>query len=219
MSFETFAIVALSALLAAGAAATFATLRRGRSLAAEAQRQLDDGHFQQALEAAETEPGADRDVRLTAAVAAKHLLDLPRARRLLEALLAREPADGEAWLELGLVAAYQGRLEEAARAFERAAATRSDLLESLTLHRAWLAGLAGDASAATRLFSEIEVPLETKLRQDLGEGDPSFAEWFLHAGLLWRGAGDTARSDWALAAARRAAPESRLIADRSDRRD
>jgi tetratricopeptide (TPR) repeat protein len=211
MLFDTLAIVNVAVLLAVVAIAVFVILRRGRATATEAQRQLDAGHFEKVLETAGD--GADRDVRLAASLAAKHLLDLPRARGLLEALVAADAGDGEAWLELGLVDAYAGRFDDARRAFERVGASRSDLLEPLTLHRAWLALLEGDDAAARRLFSEIDVPLETKLRLDLGEGDPTFAEWFLQAGLLWCAEGDRARADWALGAARRAAPESRLIAE------
>jgi len=42
-------------------------------------------------------------------------------------------------------------------------------------------------------LAEVEIPLETKLRTDLGTGDPIFAEWFLQAGLLWRQRGDLER--------------------------
>lgn len=208
--FETFALVVLSALAGAGAVALFLALRKGRTSTLAAQRELDAGRYREVLAAARTEYG-DRDAVLAAAVAAKHLLDFEAARRSLESLVADDPDDGEAWLELGLVAAYDGRLEDAAEAFDRVTASRSDLLESLTLHRAWLASLGGDRRAAERLFDEVEIPLETKLTTDLGEGDPAFSEWFLHAGLLWRLRGDEERAAWALKAARRAAPESRLI--------
>lgn len=177
-----------------------------------AAARLDAGDFEEAIELG-TAPGADRDRMLTAAVAAKHLERFDQARRLLEAILVPSPDDGEAWLELGLVETHSGNLEAASRAFDRVASSRSDLLESLTLHRAFLALRRGEPDAARRLFEEIEMPFENKLRRDIGPGDPVFAEWFLQAGLLWRQRGDTERADWALAAARRAAPRSRLIED------
>lgn len=191
----------------------FLILKRGGSSRSTAH--LDAGRFRSALAAAAEGGPIDRDEILTAAVAAKHLLDLDRAAAFLRRLLADDPRDGEAWLELGLVAGYDGRLDDAEAAFDRVAESRSDLLESLTLHRAWLAAEQGDSSRAERLMSEVEIPLETKLRNDLGTGDPTFAEWFLQAGLLWRWRGDLERADWALSAARRAAPESLLIAERS----
>jgi hypothetical protein len=125
-------------------------------------------------------------------------------------LVAADPRDGEAWLEAGLAAAYAGDAPAAERAFERAAALRADLLESITLHRAWLALRQGDRRAARARFEEVEASLESKLRGDLGPGDPLFAEWFLHAGALWEAAGDAGRAAWALDAARAAAPASRL---------
>src|ERR671915_257091 len=64
------------------------------------------------------------------------------------AALAADPEEGEAWLEAGLVAAYSGDHDGAERAFARAAALRSDLLESITLHRAWSALARGDRRAA-----------------------------------------------------------------------
>ena len=221
MPFETFAVIALSALLAAAAVALAMTLRRGRTGAASAQRRLDEGRYREVLDTevlgtgkrdiGERDAERDRDVLFARAVAAKHLGELGLASETLARLVAEDPGDGEAWLETGLVAAYDGRLDDADDAFARVEASRSDLLESLTLHRAWLAALRGDAARASRLFSEIEVPLETKLRQDIGEGEAAFAEWFLHAGLLWRQRGDEARADWALGAARAAAPRSRLV--------
>lgn len=208
---ETLAIIALSALLTAGAIALFVILQKGRSGTMTAQRHLDAGRYESAIEAAEAVGQFDRDALLAGAVAAKHLLDLEAARGLLHRLVRDDAADGEAWLELGLVAGYDGRFNDSAEAFDRVEPSRSDLLESLTLHRAWLSSLRGDELGAERLFGEIEVPLETKLRTDLGVGDPVFAEWFLQAGLLWRQRGDSERAHWALAAARHAAPGSRLI--------
>src|SRR5262249_1105544 len=154
-------------------------------------------------------PRPERDELYVAAVAAKHLLELDRARELLGRLLAADPEDGEAWLENGLVAAYSGDPATAREAFAKAAALRSDLAESLTLHRAWLALREGDKETARRLFDEVEAPLETKLRTDLGGGEPLFAEWFLEAASLWEAAGDSLRARWARKAGREAAPESR----------
>lgn len=172
---------------------------------------LDAGDFEAAMEMGGG--GLDRDRQLAAAVAAKHLERFDEARRVLGEILSAAPGDGEAWLELGLVETYAGRFDAAQQAFDRVEPQRADLLESLTLHRAWLALRRGDLDAARRHFEEVDVPLENKLRQDLGPGDPAFAEWFLQAGLLWRQLGDATRAEWALEAARRAAPRSRLIAD------
>lgn len=207
MAFETLLFWLVGAVLAVGALGLFAVLRH--TPASGAADLLDRGEFAAALAAARTGPGATRGDLRAAAVAAKHLLELDRAAALLDRLLRADPADGEAWLERGLVAAYAGDLERARDAFARAEALRSDLAESLTLHRAWAALRAGDTGAARRLFEEVEASLETKLRGDLG-GDPLFAEWFLHAAALWRAAGDAERAGWAEAAGRAAAPQSRL---------
>ena len=64
---------------------------------------------------------------------------LERARALLDRILARDPGDGEAWLEAVWPRRYAGDLAAAERAFAEGGPLRSDLLESLTLHRAWLA--------------------------------------------------------------------------------
>ncbi|MFY9820352.1 MAG: hypothetical protein WAM82_03165, partial [Thermoanaerobaculia bacterium] len=123
---------------------------------------------------------------------------------------------GEAWLERGLTAAWAGgfdNFDKAEAAFQKAGALRSDLLESLTLHRAWLALRRGDRQGARRLFSEIEAPLENKLRSDLGSGEPLFAEWFLQAADLWADAGDDERAAWARAEGKASAPESCLGID------
>ena len=210
--FEALTFIGLSVLLGAGAVTLFLILRQGGSSRSAAH--LDAGRFRSALSAAEAGGSVDRDEILTAAVAAKHLLDLASAATFLRRLVADDPRDGEAWLELGLVAGYEGRHDDAEEAFDRVAESRSDLLESLTLHRAWLAAERGDFERAERLLSDVEIPLETKLRTDLGTGDPTFAEWFLQAGLLWRRRGDLERAEWALSAARHAAPESLLIAER-----
>ncbi len=70
--------------------------------------------------------------------------------------------------------------------------------------------LAGNEALSGRLFAEVEASLETKLRVDLGGGDPMFADWFLHAGWLWRSRGQEEKAAWALSVARASAPESAL---------
>jgi tetratricopeptide (TPR) repeat protein len=207
-SFESLLLGLLLAGLAVGSFLLWSGLKRsGTSAALE---ELGRGHFRAALAAARTAgPRPERDELYAAAVAAKHLLELDRARELLGRLLTFDPEDGEAWLESGLVAAYSGDPAAAREAFAKAAALRSDLAESLTLHRAWLALREGDPETARRLFDEVEAPLETKLKTDLGEGEPLFAEWFLQAASLWEAEGDAERADWARKAGRAAAPESR----------
>jgi hypothetical protein len=207
-SFEGLLLLLFLALLAAGALGLWATLRQ--PAASDALQALGEGRFSAVLEAARTDARASRDELYAAAVAARHLLDLDRSRALLERLLARDAGDGEAWLESGLAAAYAGDPAAAERAFARAEPLRSDLLESLTLHRAWLALRRGDPLSAQRLFGEVEAPLENKLRSDLGSGEPLFAEWFLQAAALWRAAGDAERADWARREGLASAPESRL---------
>lgn len=207
-SFAGLMLLLLLVLLAAGALGLWTVLRQPPPSAA--LQALGQGRFTAALAAARTDARASRDDLYTSAVAAKHLLALERARAGLDRILARDPTDGEAWLESGLVAAYAGDLAAADRAFARVEALRSDLLESLTLHRAWLALRRGDGETARRLFSEIEAPLENKLRSDLGSGEPLFAEWFLHAAALWRAAGEAERAAWALREGQASAPESRL---------
>lgn len=203
--FEALLLIALVAGAALGAGALYAALaRRPPSPAGEA---LAAGDFSTARSVAS---GAERSEILAGAIAAKHLLDLDTAEARLAALLETDPGDGEAWLERGLVAAYGGRWEDAVRALDRAVATRSDLLEPVTLHRAWIALASGDPERARRLFEDVEAPLETKLRTDIGGGDPLFAEWFLQASRLWRSAGDTDRAEWAWQEGIEAAPESQL---------
>ncbi len=206
--FDTLFVILLAALLAAGALALLASLRSGSPSAAVAE--LGNGRFAAALERARTDPRAPRDDLYAAAVAAKHLRLWERADELAGRILAGDPGDGEAWLERGSTAAYAGRAAAAASAFAQAIAHRSDLAESITLHRAWLALSQGDYAAARRLFEEVEAPLESKLRSDLGQGDPLFAEWFLLAAALWSAVGDAERAAWAAAAGRAAAPESQL---------
>lgn len=199
----------LLGLLAAGASvALFLVLRRTR--VSPAMAALGRGHFAEALAAARTGPGAGREELWAAAVAAKHLLCLDQSRALLSRILTSDPGDGEAGLESGLAAAYAGDLDTAEREILAAAAQRSDLTESITLHRAWVALRRGDRPAARRLFDEVEASLETKLRSDLGSGEPLFAEWFLHAAALWAAFGDAERAAWAAGAGRASAPESRL---------
>lgn len=207
-SFEGILLVLLLVLLAGGALGLWATLKRGP--ASPAQTALGRGDFTAALAAARTDARAGRDELYAAAVAAKHLLKLDRARALLDRILAGDPGDGEAWLEAGLVAAYAGDFEGAERAFSRVGSSRSDLLESLTLHRAWVALRRGDLRAARRLFDEVEAPLENKLRGDLGAGEPLFSEWFLQASSLWAALGDDSRAGWAYDQGRASAPGSRL---------
>ena len=210
MSFETLLVILLLVLLAAGSLGLWATLRQPSGSAA--LQALGKGHFAAALDAARTDARAGRDELYAGAVAAKHLLELDRARVLLDRILARDPSDGEAWMERGLVAAYAGDLDSADRAFAKVEPLRSDLLESLTLHRAWLALRRGDPRAAHRLFAEVDAPLENKLRSDLGGGEPLFAEWFLQAAALWRAFGDEEKAEWARREGQASAPESRLAA-------
>jgi tetratricopeptide (TPR) repeat protein len=210
-SLEGFTAAVLGLLTAGAALALFALLRRTRVSPALAA--LGQGHFDAALDAARTGLGSPRDDLWAAAVAAKHLLRLDEARGLIDRLLAADPGDGEARLESGLIAAYAGDFPAAERELLAAAGQRSDLTESITLHRAWLAlrrGDPGDRSRARRLFDEVVAPLETKLRSDLGSGEPLFAEWFLQAAALWEAFGDPERAAWAAAAGRASAPESRL---------
>lgn len=207
-SLEGFTAVVLGLLAAGGAIALFLLLRRTRVSTAIAI--LGRGHFAEVLAAAQTGPGASRDDLWAAAVAAKHLLRFAEARTFIDRVLAADPRDGEARLESGLIAAYSGDLAVAERDLSAAAAQRSDLTESITLHRAWVALKAGDRSRIRRLFDEVEAPLETKLRSDLGSGEPLFAEWFLQAAALWTSFSDTEKAAWAAAAGRASAPESLL---------
>lgn len=200
-------IVVLSAggLAAVGLVLFFILRPRPAGLASQA---LARGDF-----AGATAAGREAESRaelLAAAIGAKHTLDYDLAIELVDRLLAADRNDGEAWLERGSAAAYRGATDVAEEAFSRVGASRSDLLEPLTLHRAWLALDSGDQAAARRLFEEVEAPLENKLRLDLGAGDPPFAEWFLQAAALWRAAGDRRRADWAERQGRAAAAGSRL---------
>lgn len=207
-SFETILIAALLLGAVLGGLGLFAALRRAPG--SPAIQAVGRGDFEAALAAARTGRGAGRDELFAAAVAAKHRLRLDEARKLLGRVLAADPSDGEAWLESGLAAAYAGDLAEAERALGEAAARRSDLAESITLHRAWLELRKGDLRNARHLFDDVETSLENKLRTDLGSGEPLFAEWFLQAAELWAALGDTERAEWALREGRASAPGSRL---------
>ena len=169
------------------------------------------GDFSRALASADVSPGAERDELFAAALAAKHELDLDAAEALLARILEGDPSDGEAWMERGLVAAYRGDHPRADEHLATAERYRSDLLESISLHRAWTSLRAGDLERARRGFEEISAPLESKLRHDLGPGDPLFAEWFFQAADLWEESGARDKGAWARREARRSAPSSKLV--------
>lgn len=207
-SFETLIFIGIFALLVVTGLATLVALRSSGSSAAVGA--FEAGRFAEAVELASDPSGAPRESLLAGARAARHLLDLEGASVLLDKLLREDVDDGEAWVEKGLVAAYGRDLAGARDCFQKAVSLRSDLLESTTLHRAWLELVLGDPPLARRLFDEVEATISTKLDTDLGPGDPEFAEWFLHAGWLWRSRGARARAAAAIDAARSAAPESRL---------
>jgi tetratricopeptide (TPR) repeat protein len=210
-SFEGLLAVLILAAVVVSSIALVSVLRRtGSNPASEA---LERGDFEAALAAARTGRGASRDELFAAAVAARHLLRFDEARRLLGRILAADPTDGEAWLESGLAAGYSGGagdLDKAAQDLGRAAAIRSDLAESITLHRAWIELRKGDLREARHLFDEVETSLENKLRTDLGGGEPLFAEWFLQASQLWAALGDSERAAWAWEEGRKSAGGSRL---------
>jgi tetratricopeptide (TPR) repeat protein len=200
---QVWLLVLLGVVVASGAVVALAVLRHApRSRAAEL---LGRGAFEEARRTSGAEPAE----RLAVATAARHLLDLDTAARLLDEALAEDPDDGEALLERALVEAYADRPARAERLLLRAAAARADLAESITLHRAWLELRQGRGRQARRLFEEVDASLESKLRADLS-GDPLFAEWFLQAALLWSAAGDEQRASWAWREGLAAAPESRL---------
>ncbi|HWN42926.1 MAG TPA: hypothetical protein VNW71_11950 [Thermoanaerobaculia bacterium] len=208
LSFEDLLTVLIIAGVAAGALALFAVLRR--TPVSPAVQAVGRGDFEAALAGARTGANAGRDELLAAAVAAKHLLRLEEARALLARILARDPSDGEAWLEAGLAAGYAGDWPAAERALAEAVARRSDLAESITLHRAWVELKKKDVRKARRLFDEVETSLENKLRTDLGGGEPLFAEWFLQAAELWAAFGDEERANWAREEGLRSSIGSRL---------
>ncbi len=169
------------------------------------------GDFSRALAEAEVGPEAERDALLAAVVAAKHMLELETAEDLAGRIVASDETDGEAWMERGLIAAYRGDHASAEEYLANAERSRSDLFESISLHRAWSELRSGDAERARRRFEEIAAPLESKLRTDLGPGDPLFAEWFFQAADLWDACGASDKSEWARREARRSAPDSPLI--------
>ena len=68
----------------------------------------------------------------------------------------------------------------------------------------------GDTGRARLLFEEVEIPLETKLRTDIGAGEPLFLEWFLQSAALWRATGKSAKAEWAEDQIRGTSAESRL---------
>jgi len=185
----------------------FVALRQGKP--EPSSEALSLGHFHDTLTLADTSGNAERGSLYNAAVAAKHLLDWQTAERLLRRILS-EDEDGEAWLELGLVLTYQGSYTEAMRSFDRAETFRADLSESLNLHRAFVEMRRGESGRARTLFEEIEIPLETKLRIDMGSGEPLFLEWFLQSAALWRAAGKIEKAEWATAQVRSTPGESRL---------
>ena len=205
-SFEGLLTFLIIAAIVVSGLVLFAVLRRAP--VSPAVQALGRGDFEAALASARTKAG--RDELFAAAVAAKHLLRLEESRALLARILARDPADGEAWLESGLAAAYAGDWPAAERALTEAAARRSDLAESITLHRAGIELRKGEVRQARHLFDEVETSLENKLRTDLGGGEPLFAEWFLQAAELWAALGDEERANWARAEGRRSAIGSRL---------
>jgi tetratricopeptide (TPR) repeat protein len=172
-----------------------------------AQQAVGEGRFEEAADLAQND---DENSLLAAAVGAKHLLRWADAEEKLKLVLAGDADHGEALLELALVNLYRGDLDQVEALLRRAESRRADLLESIQLHRALLALLEGDDARARARFEEVEAPLETKLRIDVGEGEPAFAEWFLHAALLWRCAGRDKKASWAWQAALRSAPGSRL---------
>lgn len=169
------------------------------------------GDFSSALESADTGADAERDELMAAAFAAKHMMELGRARELIDRVLSDDPADGEAWLERGLVEAYGGDHDGALESLEEAGRHRADLLESIALHRAWVELRAGDEAAARHRFEEVAAPLRSKFESDLGPGDPLFAEWFFQAADLWEAAGERELGKWARGEARKAAPQSLLV--------
>jgi tetratricopeptide (TPR) repeat protein len=201
---QLWLLALLGLVLASAMVIALAVLRHApRSRAAE---YLGRGAFAEALRSGRSRPEA----WLAAAIAARHLLEFETASELLDRALPEDAHDGEALVERGLVEAYAGRHDQAVAFLKRAAASRADLTESITLHRAWLELRRGRTREARHRFEEIEASLESKLRADLA-GDPLFAEWFLHAALLWRAAGDEERASWAWREGLAAAPESRLF--------
>lgn len=193
MSFEGVLYISTFAAVALAGFVLLVALRGRREPAAQA---LGEGRFREALDTTDVSAGAERDSLYTGAVAAKHLLEWDRAEHLLRRIL-EDDDDGEAWLELGLVETYRENYERALDCFVRAEQLRGDLLESLTLHRAFVELRRDNAERGQSLFEEIEVQLETKLRTDMGGGEPLFVEWFLQSAALWQSTGKRSRADWA----------------------
>ncbi|MEE2778522.1 MAG: hypothetical protein VYE73_17375 [Acidobacteriota bacterium] len=205
-TFEILLIVVLAIVAGVGALGLYVALRgETPSAALEA---LGRGEYREALSVV----GDDTrdDAMLAAATAARHCLEWEEARTRLRRVLEGDPRHGEAMIELALVHLYQNEMERADRLFVDALGWRSDLLESITLHRAVTAILGGDPQRGRELFEEVEATLETKLRLDVGEGEPAFAEWFLHSAVVWDALGRRSQAEWAWQAGRDAAPQSRL---------
>lgn len=169
------------------------------------------GDFSEALTSADTGADAERDELMATAFAAKHMMELDRARGLVDRVLADDRADGEAWIERGLIQAYGDDHSGALESLEEAGRHRADLLESIALHRAWVELRAGDHAASRRRFEEVSAPLRSKFESDMGPGDPLFAEWFFQAADLWDARGEHELGKWSRSEARKAAPQSRLI--------
>ncbi len=206
---ETLLVILLVGTAAFGALAlVFALGRQTQGPAATALSQGDFAAARNAVALGSRDPCHEE--QLAAAIAAKHLLALDEARQRLAGLLAADPDDAVAALELGLVAAYD-RDYLAAEQYFALASRRPDLAEALTLHRAWCDLDQGRRRQALTRFEEIEAALESKLRTDLGEGDPEFSEWFLQAGSLWNAIQETDKARWAAEAGARAAPKSLLL--------
>ena len=212
MSFEGLLSFALLGLLILGSLALFIALRPGLARLGPVDptaAALGRGDFRAVLQTADTSSGAERDSLYAAAVAAKHLLEWEPAKVFLQRIL-KSDNDGEAWLELGLVQTYEGSYEEARRSFEQVESTRSDLLESLTLHRAFLDLCRCETARAQAQFEEIEAALETKLRTDMGASEPLFCEWFLQSAALWHAMGQETKAECFRELALRTCGESRL---------
>ena len=203
--FEALLMIFLIVVLAIGSGALYAAL--ARRPASRAVSALAEGDFEAVLEEAATDSRPDA---IATAIAAKHLLNFDRAEELLARLVDEDAGDGEAWLERGLVAAYATRWKDAEKAFATVVSLRSDLLEPVTLHRAWAALAQGDNRRARKLFEDVEAPIESKLRIDIGGGDPLFAEWFWQASRLWASTGAAEAAEWAWKEGCDAAPTSQL---------
>lgn len=206
---ELLSVGVVSAVLLLGLAILVLILKQAPRSAAGTL--VGRGDFSRALAVADVSAGAERDELFAAALAAKHELDLDAAEALLARILSSDPGDGEAWMERGLVAAYRDDPSRADEHLATAVRYRADLLESISLHRAWVSLRAGDPARARRGFEELSAPLESKLRHDLGPGDPLFAEWFFQAADLWEESGAPDKSAWARREARRSAPSSKLV--------